>query len=100
MYLNIFPGLSWEETKARVPPEIFPACHNSSDSVTISGPPESMSKFVKSLQAEGIFAKEVASSGYAFHSQYVSNAAPKLRESLERVITFIFLNNNPMPMKF
>ncbi|XP_075224694.1 fatty acid synthase-like [Lycorma delicatula] len=84
-------GLSWEETKARVPPEIFPACHNSSDSVTISGPPESMSKFVKSLQAEGIFAKEVASSGYAFHSQYVSNAAPKLRESLERIIP------NPKP---
>lgn len=79
-------GLSWEETKARVPPEIVPACHNSGDSVTISGPPEAMSKFVKQLQAEGIFAKEVASSGVAFHSKYIADAAPKLRASLERVI--------------
>jgi fatty acid synthase len=53
--------------------------------VTVSGTPESVSKFVKSLQAEGIFAKEVKSSGVAFHSRYISEAAPKLRKYLERV---------------
>uniref|UniRef100_A0A1B6DTB3 Fatty acid synthase n=1 Tax=Clastoptera arizonana TaxID=38151 RepID=A0A1B6DTB3_9HEMI len=79
-------GLSWEETKSRCPPEIIPACHNSADSVTVSGPPDALSKFVKALQAEGIFAKEVASSGVAFHSRYIAEAAPKLRKSLEQII--------------
>lgn len=78
-------GLSWEEAKARCPPEIVPACHNSADNVTVSGPPEAIAKFVKLLQAEGIFAKEVKSSGVAFHSQYIAEAAPKLRKYLERV---------------
>lgn len=31
-------GLSWEECKQRCPPGIVPACHNSEDTVTISGP--------------------------------------------------------------
>ncbi|XP_052131364.1 fatty acid synthase-like [Frankliniella occidentalis] len=84
-------GLSWEEVKARVPADIVAACHNSADSVTISGPPESISKFVSSLQAEGIFAKEVASSGVAFHSKYVAEAGPKLKKSLEALLP------NPKP---
>jgi fatty acid synthase len=78
-------GLSWEETKARCPPEVVPACHNSADNVTVSGSPDAIAKFVKSLQAEGIFAKEVKSSGVAFHSQYIAESAPKLRLCLERV---------------
>lgn len=78
-------GLTWEETKIRCPEGIFPACHNSNDSVTISGPSEAISKFVKSLQAEGIFAKEVNSSGVAFHSCYIADAAPKLRKCLDKV---------------
>nr|CAD7589404.1 unnamed protein product [Timema genevievae] len=79
-------GLSWDELKARCPPEIIPACHNSADSVTVSGPPDHLSKFVKLLQTEGIFAKEVNSSGVAFHSRYIAEAGPKLRKCLERVI--------------
>jgi fatty acid synthase len=86
-------GLTWEETKARCPPEVVPACHNSADNVTVSGTPDAISKFVKAMQAEGIFAKEVKSSGVAFHSRYISEAAPKLRKYLERVgitaVTFI-----------
>jgi fatty acid synthase len=78
-------GLTWEETKARCPPEVVPACHNSVDNVTVSGSPDAIATFVKSLQAEGIFAKEVKSSGVAFHSRYISEAAPKLRKYLERV---------------
>lgn len=84
---NLWTGLSWEETKARCPPEVVAACHNSADSVTISGPCDVISKFVKALQAEGIFAKEVASSGVAFHSRYIAEAGPKLRKCLERVNT-------------
>lgn len=77
--------MSWEETKKRLPADLVAACHNSEDSVTVSGPPASLSAFVKTLQSEGIFAKEVKSSGFAFHSKYIADAAPKLRNSLERV---------------
>ncbi|XP_026687590.1 fatty acid synthase-like [Diaphorina citri] len=64
-------GLSWEEVKARAPADIVAACHNNVDSVTISGPPAAIDKFVAELSAEGVFAKKVASSGectrYGFH---------------------------------
>lgn len=46
-------GLSWEECKKRCPPGIFPACHNSEDSVTISGPRKEVEKFVAELSTEG-----------------------------------------------
>ncbi|KAK9701627.1 Acyl transferase domain [Popillia japonica] len=79
-------GLSWEETKRRCPADIFPACHNSEDSVTISGPASSIDKFVGQLSSEGIFAKAVQSSGTAFHSKYIADAGPKLRKALDQVI--------------
>lgn len=36
--LSLPIGLSWEECKQRCPPGVVPACHNSKDTVTISGP--------------------------------------------------------------
>jgi len=33
-------GLSWEETKKKLPTDLVAACHNIKDSVTISGPPK------------------------------------------------------------
>lgn len=62
------------------------ACHNSKDSVTISGPPNSVSDFVTKCKSDGIFAKEVNSSGFAFHSKYIAESEPMLRRSLEKVI--------------
>ncbi|CAH2091553.1 unnamed protein product [Euphydryas editha] len=79
-------GLSWEQCLARCPADVVPACHNAADSVTISGPVESIEKFVATLAAEGVFARRVNSSGVAFHSKYIATAAPLLRRSLERVI--------------
>ncbi|XP_018336014.1 fatty acid synthase [Agrilus planipennis] len=84
-------GLSWEECKAKCPPDVFPACHNSKDSVTISGPPASINKFVEKLSSEDIFAKAVKSSGTAFHSKYIADAGPKLRKALDEIIP------NPKP---
>ncbi|XP_046403851.1 fatty acid synthase-like [Ischnura elegans] len=80
-------GLTWEEAKARCPKGVFPACHNSKDNVSISGPPELIGEFVKTLTAEKVFAKEVKSSGVAFHSKYIADAGPALRKVLERVIS-------------
>ncbi|XP_050427979.1 fatty acid synthase-like [Adelges cooleyi] len=72
-------GLSWEETKKRLPEGVIAACHNSADSVTISGPKELTLKFAETLQKEGIFAKPVDSLGYAFHSPYLQKLIPALK---------------------
>lgn len=82
--------MSWEETKKRLPSDLVAACHNSEDSVTISGPPASVSEFVKTCKAQNIFAKEVNSSGFAFHSKYIAAAEPKLRKCLEKVSIFFY----------
>ncbi|XP_055683221.1 fatty acid synthase-like [Lutzomyia longipalpis] len=79
-------GLSWEECLKRLPEDIFPACHNSADNVTISGPTESINKFVEILQKEGVFAKIVNVSGIPFHSKYMNNVGPKLKKSLDKII--------------
>lgn len=52
----------------------------------VSGPPESVERFVAELAADGVFARRVNSSGVAFHSQYIAAAAPQLRASLLQVI--------------
>uniref|UniRef100_A0A1A9Z5Z9 Fatty acid synthase n=1 Tax=Glossina pallidipes TaxID=7398 RepID=A0A1A9Z5Z9_GLOPL len=79
-------GLSWEEAHKRLPADCFPACHNSAENCTISGPEESIDAVCQKLTAEGVFARAVKSSGYAFHSKYIADAGPKLRKSLEKVI--------------
>ena len=80
-------GLTWEEAKARCPSGVVPACHNSINTVTISGPAESISQFVAELKEEEIFAKEVKSAGVAFHSHYMQRTAPALKEALLKVGT-------------
>lgn len=79
-------GLSWEECKQRCPPGIVPACHNSVDTVTISGPLAPMAEFVQQLKQEGVFAKEVRTGGLAFHSYFMDAIAPTLLEQLKKVI--------------
>lgn len=79
-------GLSWEECKQRCPPGVVPACHNSVDTVTISGPQASVCEFVDQLKREGVFAKEVRTGGMAFHSYFMEDIAPTLLQALRKVI--------------
>ncbi|XP_050030055.2 fatty acid synthase-like [Dermacentor andersoni] len=79
-------GLTWEEVKGRCPPDVYPACHNSEDSVTVSGSAEAVAEMVAQLQAENIFARNVNSLGVAFHSKHVAHIGPILREALDKVI--------------
>ncbi|MCH1932380.1 acyltransferase domain-containing protein, partial [Shewanella sp. A25] len=44
-------SLTWEEAKAQVPPGVYAACHNGENSVTISGLPDLIDKFIAELQA-------------------------------------------------
>lgn len=67
------------------PEGVVPACHNAPETVTISGPTEAVHQFVKQLQSQGYFAKEVDSNGVAFHSSYMAGIAPKLKEHLSQV---------------
>ncbi|XP_054986055.1 fatty acid synthase [Sorex araneus] len=84
-------GLSWAECKQRCPAGVVPACHNSEDTVTISGPQEAVSSFVEQLKQEGVFAKEVQTGGMAFHSYFMDSIAPTLLQALKKVI------RNPRP---
>ncbi|XP_014669962.1 PREDICTED: fatty acid synthase-like, partial [Priapulus caudatus] len=79
-------GLTWEETRRRCPADIVAACHNSRDSVTISGPAASVDVFMAELRADDVFVREVASSGVAFHSHQMAQIAPKLKAALLNVI--------------
>ncbi|KAF2899281.1 hypothetical protein ILUMI_06894 [Ignelater luminosus] len=83
--------LSWEECKRRCPPEIVAACHNSLDSVTISGPPHAVKEFIAQLKSEKIFVKAVKTAGNAFHSKYIADAGPRFKKALEEIIP------NPKP---
>jgi fatty acid synthase len=78
--------MTWEEAQSRCPDGIFAACHNSRDSVSISGPAAAVSEFVAKLQQEGIFAKEVLSAGNAFHSRYMSPAASSSPIACEKYV--------------
>lgn len=84
-------GLTWEECKIQCPRGVVPACHNSEDTVTISGPKDAVSEFVAKLKEDGVFAKEVKSAGVAFHSYYMESIAPSLLNALKKVI------RNPRP---
>uniref|UniRef100_A0A8C0C2X1 Fatty acid synthase n=1 Tax=Buteo japonicus TaxID=224669 RepID=A0A8C0C2X1_9AVES len=79
-------GLTWEECKQCCPPNVVPACHNSEDTVTVSGPLDSVNEFVAKLKKDGVFAKEVRSAGVAFHSYYMASIAPVLLSALKKVI--------------
>ncbi|UJR12471.1 hypothetical protein I4U23_016646 [Adineta vaga] len=79
-------GLTWEECKEMCPSDISPACHNAIDTVTISGPKQSIENFITELKEKKIFAKEVACNQVAFHSHYMMKIAPSLRKCLENVI--------------
>ena len=84
---DIDAGMTWDDAHRRCPKGVVPACHNSLDTVTISGPADSVTSFVAELQKEGVFAKAVHSGGVAFHSYCMSQTAPALKQRLQQVIS-------------
>lgn len=84
----LFKGLSHDVAAPMCPHDVEVACHNGTDSCTISGPAESVAKFVAELKEKKIFAREVACSNIAYHSRYIAKAGPKLLHYLKQVRTF------------
>ena len=82
---TVYAGLTWKEAKEQCPKGVVPACHNTEKTVTISGPLKDVQDFVKSLKEKGVFAREVNSSGVAFHSYFMNKVAPLLKEKLQKV---------------
>ena len=80
-------GLTWEETKQRCPTGVYTACHNSIDSVTISGAYNDVEKCVQQLVRENIFAKEVACANIPFHSPLLEPATTGMTNALNRILT-------------
>jgi (acyl-carrier-protein) S-malonyltransferase len=80
-----FAGLGYDQVKDMLPPDIDVACHNSQQSSTISGPVDSVKRFVTYLEGKGVFARVVNVSDIAFHSRYIKPAAPLLLKHLKKV---------------
>ncbi|KFM59156.1 Fatty acid synthase, partial [Stegodyphus mimosarum] len=79
-------GLTWDEAVNKCPENVYPACDNASDSVTISGLKEPVQKFVEQLKSENVFARIVDAYGYAFHCKLVCPAKTILYSALEKLI--------------
>lgn len=88
-------GLGYQHIKDRLPHDIDVACHNSSESCTISGPSKSIMEFVEVLKSEKVFAKMVNVSSISFHSRYIQPAAPALRKYLTKVCCVFFVDIYP-----
>ena len=80
-------GKGYNQIKDELPEGIEVACHNASDSCTISGPAELVQNYVKELQEKKIFARAVNVANIAYHSQYIKPAAPALLKYLKEIIT-------------
>jgi fatty acid synthase len=79
-------GLSWEDTIRRCPDGIVAACHNGSDSVTISGLYDNMLKFIDQLKSENVFVRPVAGGDFPYHSPFMNLVAPQLLAQLNKII--------------
>jgi len=77
--------MTWEEACRRCPEGVVPACHNSLDTVTVSGPADSVDSFVSELKKEGVFAKALDTGGIAFHSYFMSQAASAVSQRFQQV---------------
>jgi fatty acid synthase len=89
-------GLGAKEAKQLCPPDIEVACHNGPNFCTLSGPANSMKKFVKTLQQQGVFAKEVNFANIAYHSKYIAPASLILLKYLREVSLCHVINYKPV----
>ncbi|GAB6033129.1 hypothetical protein CHUAL_012739 [Chamberlinius hualienensis] len=79
-------GLTWDEAKRRLPENIWPACHNAEDNVTISGLGECVNAFVDQLTQEGVFARHVRTGGLAFHCKFIEPVAPLMIQAIAKFL--------------
>jgi hypothetical protein len=86
-------GLGAGQAKKLCPSDIEVACYYGPNYCMLSGPAESVKKFVKTLQHQGIFTTEVNTANIAYHSKYISSAGPLLLKYLKQV-TYVHFSQN------
>lgn len=79
-------GLSAKEISKFLPKGVYIACQNSSTSVTISGPLEETQAFVKQLQTNGVFARNVESNNLALHTKYLEPTFQPFKNFIHTII--------------
>ncbi|GBM39332.1 Fatty acid synthase [Araneus ventricosus] len=84
-------GVSWSEAEQMCPKDVYAACDNADDSVTISGLKEPIEKFVEKLKQDNVFVRMVNAHGFGFHCKFVHDAAPLMKPALKKLIP------NPKP---
>jgi fatty acid synthase, animal type len=79
-------AMNYKDLKNILPHDIEIACHNSIESCTISGPIESVQKFVSEIKSKNVLAKIVDSSNVAFHSSLIANCGSIFADKLKNII--------------
>ena len=80
-------GLSWEETIKRCPKNVYVACDNAHDTVTISGLEDDVTKFIQRLESENVFVREIF--GYKpkpMHTKYLKSIADDMIKKFNNII--------------
>ncbi len=78
-------GLSWEEGLGRCPSNVYLACNNSTNGITIAGEKVSTTEFVEQLAAEGVFVKQILSNDWAYHCPYADCVAQAIGDLKNKV---------------
>ena len=60
-------SLSWDDVARRCPPNVYPACRNAKDHVTVAGKSGDVANFVQQLRSEGVYASTIQSHGISPH---------------------------------
>ncbi|CAL1284486.1 unnamed protein product [Larinioides sclopetarius] len=79
-------GVSWSQAQEMCPKDVYPACDNTGDSVTISGLKGPLEKFIEKLKQDNIPVTMVNSHGFGSHCRLVYDAAPLMKAALEKII--------------
>ncbi|KYN04772.1 Fatty acid synthase [Cyphomyrmex costatus] len=78
-------NIDYEYLKNKCPADIEIVCHNSENSCVVCGSKESIEGFMKELQVNNIYVKEI-NCNIPFHSSYVASAERQLLLSLHKII--------------
>ncbi|KYM97760.1 Fatty acid synthase [Cyphomyrmex costatus] len=78
-------SINYECLKNICPPDIEIICRNSGNSSIVSGPIESVQEFIKKLQVQNIYVKEIYCN-VPYHSSYLASMETELSFNLNRII--------------
>ncbi|MBX2836902.1 MAG: acyltransferase domain-containing protein [Gammaproteobacteria bacterium] len=78
--------LTWEQAHALEGEELFAACHNGENNVTISGTEAAIDAAVDKLIQQGVESKVVGSAGIAFHTAQLDSVLPAFEAALDKVV--------------